>query len=107
MGDRFGQPPRPRYDRCVTTQESYLRGTASPYVPPIALTAMTRFDKRFYTTAEAAEYLGAAGPSTVRSWIARDELVPDGRSGRNGTYLFFRNTLDEFAERCVGSGVSR
>ena len=91
----------------MTTQESYLRRRASPDVPSIALNTMTLFDKRFYTTAEAAEYLGAAGPSTVRSWIARGELVPDGRSGRNGTYLFLRDTLDEFAEHCVAQGVSR
>ena len=56
----------------------------------------------WYTTAEAATYLRAGGPSTVRTWVSRGLLAPDGRSGVGGTWLFRRATLDAFAERCTG-----
>ncbi len=56
---------------------------------------------RWYTTAEAATYLRARGPSTMRTWIARGLLKPDGRAGVGGTWLFRQSTLDSFAERCA------
>lgn len=42
----------------------------------------------FMTTEEAASYLRLAGPSSVRSLIARGELVADGKAGRRGSYCF-------------------
>ncbi len=55
------------------------------------------------TTAEAAAYVGARNSSTVRSWVRRGLLVPDGRLGPGGTFLFKRETLDEFVARCANT----
>ena len=52
-------------------------------------------------TDDAAEYVGAASASTLRSWIARGLLRPDGRLGPRGSWLFRRSTLDAFLVRCA------
>lgn len=51
----------------------------------------------YLTTAEAAVYLRAGNASTVRSWVARGLLKPDGRRGPGGPLLFLSTTLDAFA----------
>ncbi|MCB9730203.1 MAG: helix-turn-helix domain-containing protein [Deltaproteobacteria bacterium] len=53
------------------------------------------------TTEEAAAHLRAAGSSTVRGWVARGLLVPDGRMGTGGSWLFRLHTLDRFAQSCA------
>ena len=51
------------------------------------------------TTEEAADYARASNPSTIRSWVAKGLLRPDGRVGMGGSWLFRRETLDEFLKR--------
>jgi hypothetical protein len=53
------------------------------------------------TTREAAAYLRARGPSSVRNWVTRGLLIPDGRVGTGGTWLFTVSTLIQFARRCA------
>lgn len=48
------------------------------------------------TTEEAAIYMRLASGSSVRTLMARGELVPDARCGRRGTFLFLTATLDRF-----------
>jgi len=56
-------------------------------------------DQTWLTTAEAADYARAGNPSTVRGWVAKGLLRPDGRVGMRGSWLFRRETLDEFLKR--------
>ncbi len=58
-------------------------------------------DSPWLTTAQAATYLCAGAPSTVRGWVRLGRLVPDGRMGTGGSWLFRRATLDAFARRCA------
>ena len=53
------------------------------------------------TTAQAAIYLGLAGPSSVRSLVQRGELTPVGRRGRTGPYLFRVTDLDAWILGCL------
>lgn len=57
--------------------------------------------KKLLTTAEAAAYLGYAGSSGIRNLVYRGELVPDGRRGKNGPYLYKVESLDAWAHRCL------
>ena len=58
--------------------------------------------EKFYTTAEAAEYLGLK-PSTIRYHLYESGyLKPDFRFGR--TLGFYQSTLDEFRERVPPPG---
>jgi len=55
----------------------------------------------YLTTEEAAVYCRAAGSSTVRGWIRRGIIAPDGKAGTRGTYLFKVTTLDAFLVGCA------
>jgi hypothetical protein len=55
----------------------------------------------YLTTEEAAVYCRAAGSSTVRGWIRRGLISPDGRAGTRGTYLFKETTLQAFLTHCA------
>ena len=54
--------------------------------------------ERYYTTAEAAEYLRYRSSSGVRSAVARGALTPAGKWPRN-VLLFTREELDAFVAR--------
>ena len=54
-------------------------------------------------TTDAAAYLRVGGSSTIRTWMSRGLLKPDGRAGPRGRWLFKRQTLDEFALACASS----
>lgn len=59
---------------------------------------------QYFTTQEAAEYTRVGNASTVRAWVQRGILRPDGRSGPKGSYLFLQATLDAFVARCAEAG---
>src|SRR5690625_2486521 len=56
----------------------------------------------YLTTEEAAAYLRYSGVSSIHEKIQSGELVPDGRRGKKGAYLFRRETLDAWLEACAG-----
>jgi excisionase family DNA binding protein len=58
--------------------------------------------ERFVTAADAARILGVTR-ETVRSWIRRGLLHPDGLLER-GTYLIRRDTVERLAEQRMNSG---
>ena len=60
----------------------------------------------YLTTSEAAAYLRLAGRSSINSLVRRGELIPDGRRGRRGTWLFLRKTLDAWTKRWVSATLS-
>ena len=49
------------------------------------------------TTTQAAAYLGYRSPQAIRALIHRGALVPDGRRGAHGAWLFRRVALDAWA----------
>ena len=56
------------------------------------------------TTAQVAATYGVA-PSTVRGWVQRGWLKPDGRLGPRGSYLFKPETLEAFFTHCMSGRV--
>ena len=60
-----------------------------------------RYTDPWLTTAQAAEYVGCKGPSTIRKWMQRGLLQPDGRRGPRGSWLFRQSNLDSFLADCA------
>jgi hypothetical protein len=59
-------------------------------------TESTPISSPWLTTEEAAIYMRLGSGSSVRSLMARGELVPDARTGRRGSFLFLTATLDRY-----------
>jgi hypothetical protein len=60
------------------------------------------------TTAEAAGYCGFKTTAAIRKALLDGRLVPLGRRGGTGTYMWSRQALDAFlagARRCPSAGA--
>jgi hypothetical protein len=55
----------------------------------------------YLTTDEAADYLKLAGGSSVRALVARGDLLPSGRRGVKGPYVFVVADLNAWLLRCL------
>lgn len=64
-------------------------------------------DSPYLTTEEAATRMRYASKSPVLALVARGELVPDGRRGDNGAYLFLPETIDTYLKICATRSLGR
>ena len=74
-------------------------GSPTVAIPRRSVLAVPKDSNAWLSEQMSADYLGLIAPSSIRAAIERGDLVPDGRAGPDGEYLFRPATLDAYASR--------